>query len=194
MINYTIEQNNFFLEYTKGHSPAEVIDEFENRFGIRLNYAQVRHKMTRAGGNGINTRFCKDHEINKGRPGRKYPMKKEHNIKWQENGSEILRKGEWYVKIDGKWYRKNRVIWEKEYGPIPEGKFLFYRDGNKENCTLENLIMVDNAVSIDMTRKDSHGTRDDLHAACIAQSVLECAIRGIDNEKRNCKENGKSNS
>lgn len=38
---------------------------------------------------------------------------------------------------------KHKVIWEESNGPVPEGHFLRFLDGNKQNCALENLALFD---------------------------------------------------
>jgi hypothetical protein len=47
------------------------------------------------------------------------------------------------------WRQLSHILWEQVYGPIPEGSRLIYKDGDKLNCTLENLALVtlgENAV------------------------------------------------
>ena len=41
------------------------------------------------------------------------------------------------------WVMIHRLAWELENGPIPEGKFLRFIDGNKGNLELDNLMLVD---------------------------------------------------
>jgi hypothetical protein len=41
------------------------------------------------------------------------------------------------------WVMIHRLAWELENGPIPEGKFLRFIDGNKGNMELDNLMLVD---------------------------------------------------
>lgn len=40
------------------------------------------------------------------------------------------------------WVLLHRKIWEDANGPIPDGMIIIYKDKNKENCTLENLTIV----------------------------------------------------
>lgn len=44
---------------------------------------------------------------------------------------------------------KHRLVWEQANGPIPEGHIITFKDGNKLNTDLENLMLIsqaDNAV------------------------------------------------
>ena len=38
---------------------------------------------------------------------------------------------------------KHRVIWEKHYGEIPKGSAVIFKDRNKQNLDIDNLILVD---------------------------------------------------
>lgn len=47
------------------------------------------------------------------------------------------------------WKQLHRILWEEANGPIPEGHVLIFKNGNKEDVRLENLILVtleENAV------------------------------------------------
>jgi hypothetical protein len=37
--------------------------------------------------------------------------------------------------------RLHRVIWEQHHGSIPEGYKLYFKDGNKENLSVDNLYL-----------------------------------------------------
>lgn len=41
-----------------------------------------------------------------------------------------------------RWELLHRAIWEEHNGPIPEGMKISFKDGNKENCDIENLMIV----------------------------------------------------
>lgn len=52
-------------------------------------------------------------------------------------------KGYFVIKTAGdrNWVLLHRKIWEDAYGPIPKDKIVAFKDKNKENCTLENLML-----------------------------------------------------
>jgi hypothetical protein len=55
----------------------------------------------------------------------------------------IDRKGYWVIKVGERdWRRLNTYIWEEANGPIPHGFRLLFKDRNKGNCSIENLILV----------------------------------------------------
>ena len=52
-------------------------------------------------------------------------------------------KGFTYDKDEaGNRRRKHHLIWEKAYGPIPKGHLVIFADGNRDNFSLENLILI----------------------------------------------------
>jgi hypothetical protein len=62
-----------------------------------------------------------------------------HNIKY--DGHERIDKyGYVFIRISkGKYVQKHRYVWEQIHGPIPDGLLVTFKDGNKQNCVLENL-------------------------------------------------------
>lgn len=62
----------------------------------------------------------------------------------------IDKNGYVLVKVEGerKMVHKHRHVWQQHYGPIPNGMLVTFRDGNRQNCDIENLelrSMADNA-------------------------------------------------
>lgn len=94
-------------------------------------------KSFTAGGRSSETRFKKGSV-----PANRKPL-----------GSERIcaKDGYVYIKVSEKdphtsaktRYRlKHQVVWEKANGKIPPGKAIVFRDGDKLNCKLDNLILV----------------------------------------------------
>lgn len=71
------------------------------------------------------------------------------NVIWLEKplGSEYITK-DGYTLIKTKapniWEYKQRVIWKRVNGEIPEGSVIIFADGDKTNFSLENLICITN--------------------------------------------------
>lgn len=59
-------------------------------------------------------------------------------------GDESIIDG--YVKVKiaepNVWKWKHRMIWEQHHGEIPKGFAVIFKDGNRDNCLLENLECV----------------------------------------------------
>ena len=49
------------------------------------------------------------------------------------------------IQEPNKWVLKHRFVWEHFHGPIPEGHNIQFKDGNKENCSLDNLYLISRA-------------------------------------------------
>lgn len=175
---YTQEEKQFFREFSFGHTREETRQEFIKRFGWEITSYQCIRQIKEAGGTGRTGRFEAGNE---------------HICTFvEEEGTEKLHKlndgrYEWKIKVNGEWKRKNRYIWQKAYGEIPEGKRLLYKDGNSENCTLENLILVDAPVATEMMRSGYYSTRGELHESCIVASMLTTKIREKENRKNDKK-------
>lgn len=172
---FTQEEKAFFREYSYGHSRKETQAEFERRFGLSLNINQITRQIKMAGGTGRDGRFTN---------GNPYIYKvRNDNLteKLHQNGTG---EAEYRIKVNGQWLRKHRYIWEQAYGKIPPGKALLYKDGNRLNCTLENLVLVDKSVVIEMSRLDYHRRKGIIHESSIYLSMLEVSQRSKTNEDR----------
>lgn len=58
-------------------------------------------------------------------------------------------------EIGQQWERfefVHRAVWEEHNGPVPEGKMVSFLDGNKDNCNIENLVLIDNEENLEMNR------------------------------------------
>ena len=67
-----------------------------------------------------------------------------HNLR--PVGYERIDKKDGYVfikvEMGRKMVLKHRWVWEQAHGKIPKGHIIAFRDGNKQNCALENLQMM----------------------------------------------------
>lgn len=73
---------------------------------------------------------------------------KPHNTKY--NGYErISVYGYTEVRVsERKFVQKHRLIWEQHHGQIPAGTNIQFRDGNRQNCAIENLYAITRADQI----------------------------------------------
>lgn len=46
------------------------------------------------------------------------------------------------------WVGIHRLIWEAEHGPVPNGCIVRFKDGNKQNITLENLELISQSENL----------------------------------------------
>ena len=57
----------------------------------------------------------------------------------------ILVKVQDHGKKFEKWRQKHRLVWEHHHGPIPPGYIVQFKDGNRQNCNIDNLYMISRA-------------------------------------------------
>ena len=158
---YTDEERQFFVEYVPGHSYKEIQQEFINRFNWNISINQIKTYISRHGLNtGRTGCFEKGHiPFNKGEkmPHETYKkcaatMFKKGNIPKNHRpiGSErITRDGYVEIKIaePRKWALKHRYIWEQANGEIPEEHIIIFRDNDKTNVSLDNLMMIPRSIN-----------------------------------------------
>lgn len=52
-----------------------------------------------------------------------------------------------YIKVEGKkrMVPKHRHVWQQHHGEIPRGMCVAFRDGNRQNCDISNLMLITEA-------------------------------------------------
>lgn len=151
---YTAEEREFMAGYVPGHSHKEIKEAFTAKFGWQISDAQVKSYI---GNHHLNTgrtgRFEKGHvSSNKGKKGvcaagcEKTWFKKgciPNN--YRPVGSERVNV-EGYVEIKvadpNKWKLKHRVVWESVNGKIPKGCIILFKDNDRTNTEIDNLMLV----------------------------------------------------
>ena len=97
-------------------------------------------------------------------------------------GSIRFTNGMYWIKIENPrtWKRLHTYLWEKEYGKIPKGKVLIFMDGNKKNCCIENLMLIDRNENLYLNRKEwRFNNQPELQKSAIGVVRLDSKIRGI---------------
>lgn len=150
---YTPEQ----IEWLKQHRPnmlSDVLaDKFNATFGVQLTPKAIQQACIRRGiACQFDGRFVKGQKPwNTGKKavnGKSSTVFKKGNTPQNVRpvGFERIRK-DGYVQIkvaEGfkQFRQKQRVIWEQHHGPIPQNCVVIFLDGNKLNCSIENLVLV----------------------------------------------------
>ena len=97
-------------------------------------------------------------------------------------GSERVRgDGYLWVKVaePKKWRHKHKLLWEKEHGKIPSGMCVSFLDGDRMNCTLDNLVLLLRGERAIMTRMNL-GSKD---PAIAMTGVLVSKILNLKHQK-----------
>ena len=62
-------------------------------------------------------------------------------------GTERVREHSGYVWVKiaepNRWRMKQLVVWEEAHGPIPKGMMIYFKDRDRTNCELDNLMLVE---------------------------------------------------
>lgn len=57
-----------------------------------------------------------------------------------------------YTKAKTRYMHKHVYVWEQANGPVPEGMVILFKDGNRQNCELDNLTLVSKAERLRLTQ------------------------------------------
>lgn len=168
-MKYTEEQKVYLKEII----PGKLISEIQKLFNIKFNssvterqirYFKTNHKVP----SGVVTRFNKGQTSwNKGKKGTHYSPATEFKkgnlpVNHKPVGSERIDSKDGYTLIKvaepNKWRGKHNVLWERVNGPIPKGHVVTFKDRNKENITIENLMLITKQENLIMNQKGLYRT------------------------------------
>jgi len=161
MNRYTPEQIKYVEVNIKGRSYQELTNMFNKQFGLTLKTSTMvslafRHGLRNERDCRLNTgheptQFKKGHvPFNKGKKGTggwEPTQFEKGNKSWNYKpvGTERTNT-DGYVEIkiaDPKtWKAKHIILWEEANGSVPEGHVVIFADGNKQNVTLDNLLLI----------------------------------------------------
>ena len=121
---WTKEQNEYLREISPGRPRKEIVKLFNKKFNLNLSFGKINSYMNNYGiRNNLDTKL------------KPKPLK--------EGDESIHSDGYVYIRNkEGEWVFKQRYMWEKHYGEIPEGYKVFFLDRNKENFNIDNLTLV----------------------------------------------------
>lgn len=169
---YTDEEHKFLKSFIPGHTYKEIVAEYNKRFEepiteMRVKGYMANHKIN----NGLTGRFKKGHiPANKGT----HPptVGRMAQTQFKKGGlppntkpigyERITKDGYIEVKVkmrpshpncNDNFKGKHLIVWEEAHGPIPKGYKITFLDGNRQNCSLENLALITNAEHLEMTRR-----------------------------------------
>lgn len=158
---YTAEQIEYIAANITGRRFTELTAMFNDRFGLNISkFAMVSLSDSHGLHNGRDCRFNTGYEPtqfrkgmtpwNKGKKGisgyEPTQFKKDHKpTNYKPVGTERTNT-DGYVEIKiadpGKWKSKHIIIWEETNGPVPKGHVVIFADGNHQNVTLDNLLLI----------------------------------------------------
>ena len=152
-ILFTKAEQDFIAEHYKGILTADLTDMLNKEFGTNYKPSQLRsYKKNRHMASGVDGTFRAE--------GRRYKLPKGTRIPGSEKG--WFKKGQMphnhlevgaqvftfdgYIKVKiaepNYWEFLHKLVWQEANGPIPPEHNIIFLDGNKQNCSLENLYCI----------------------------------------------------
>lgn len=185
---------DFIKANVKGKSTKELTDLINEKYGEgTMTRNQVRsylknHKLP----NGVDGRFKKGmipsnkgkHQPTTGRMAETQFKKgnRPHNYKpvgtivYNKDGYKVIKVSDEGRQRD-KWVFLHRHNWEQEHGKIPPNHTVIFLDGNKENCSLGNLVLISCKENLEMMRQRLRTDNAELTKTGISIAKLSLAIR-----------------
>ena len=165
---YTVEQDAFLMRHP-------ILDRsiltslFNREFGTEKSVEAIRNHCRRElKMHMVNvTRFKKGIEVwNKGMKGYCAPgcekgwFKQKHDFLTKGVGYESIKENRWLrIKVtnENKIASKNckfkhRWVWEQHHGKIPDGMIISFKDNNRLNCDIDNLMLIPRGEFIRLCR------------------------------------------
>ena len=119
----TEEQKEWIESHYKGISNKELTRLFNETFNTDYNERKFYDYRSH---NGLKNNY-------------------EYNPRYREEKSEkVYQNGQIVIKVNGEFIPKHRYLYEKYKGKIPPGHFVIFKDGNKQNYDISNLVLVNN--------------------------------------------------
>lgn len=99
-----------------------------------------------------------------------------------------LRKKQMEGGLWERWEMLHRAVWVEHNGPIPEGMVVSFKDGNKLNCDISNLMLITRSENAQIRPLRSEDP--DITDAALAMVRLKNAVK---EKRKNAKGKDKSN-
>ena len=196
---WTDEEKAYIRQNIKGTLIADLIKAFNEEFNTDVTYTQMRScvknmKLRSGVDTRINSDLMRKHlKRNWIRKGERRSPKTEYKpgqlpYNYKPIGSITYRQNPGYMFIKtaekAPWKLLQRQIWEENYGPIPEGCRIWFLDGDRKNCSIENLVLLTAAESAFISQMRLWGKDPDINRNVMAIAKLRAAVSIRVNEQR----------
>lgn len=196
-VKYPAHIQDYIYANYKGTTPTEMTKQLNEKFGTnytpgRIKFYYGNHKLN----SGIDGRFQKGNiPFNKGKKG----LSKggvETQFKKGDIPANTKPVGYERIDLDGytivkvedkgpgrhKWRPKHHLLWEEHNGPRPAGHKIFFLDQNKQNITLDNLILISDRAAAIVNKYKLLQNDPDLNK--IAIQIAELKLKIIDKQPK----------
>ena len=195
------EVHDFFKANNKGKTSKEMTDLLNSTFDTAYTRAQIKAYRGRMHwDSGLTGRFKPGNvPHNKGKKGQSYPGTEATQFKKGNIPPNARPIGAERVNVDGYRERKiaepnvwrlvHRLNWEQAHGPIPKGHAVIFKDKNKLNCEVDNLLLVTRGELAIMNYRGFCKENPD---ATLTGHQLAKYIKVVNNKKKKRKERPKT--
>ena len=81
-----------------------------------------------------------------------------------------------YTGAETRFKFKHVAIWEATHGPVPEGHVVRFKDGDKMNFALGNLVLVTQAENLRLNQVGFSDAPEEARDVALTLARLECAV------------------
>ena len=99
-----------------------------------------------------------------------------------------LRKKQMEGTHQERWEYLHRVVWEEHNGPVPDGMVVTFKDSDKLNCNIENLMLITRGESAALTRMGYRFEDPELTEAAVSMVRLKQAVETKKRQRRKRKD------
>ena len=168
---FPADMEDFIRSVAPGRTTAQIAELVNEHYGRDIITPKQVHayKTNRHIRSGVDCRFQKGHvSANKGKPmpADVYEKAKATMFKKGHTPANYLPVGSIVKNTDGylmrkrsdtgtqreRWEFLHRAVWIEHNGPIPDDMMVSFKDGDKENCDIENLMLISNAENLELWR------------------------------------------
>ena len=135
------EQYQWLKDHCQGLTYKDQQKQVLDKFGVHLTLVQVKDMRNRW-------------RMNSGLTGHYKKGQKSWNTR-PDGYESVDTDGFVHIKTPGarKMTYKHRWVWEQAHGPIPAGHVLVFLDGDKTNCSLDNLTVLPRGIHARMCQR-----------------------------------------
>lgn len=193
---YPEGMETFIRSIAAGKSTEELVAAVNDRYGegtIALNQMRAYKKNHRIN-TGLDGRFkpgCVPPNKGKKMTPEQYAKAAPTMFKKGNVPANHMEVGEYTHTSDGYLIQKvrengtqrerfefvHRRVWEDHNGPIPEGKIVSFLDGDKDNCSIENLVLLDNEENLELNRSKLRFDTAEFTEAGVTVAKAKVAVR-----------------
>ncbi len=184
---YSEEEHAFMAVFVPGHSYREIAAAFAEKFGWEISTGQVSSYIGRYHLNTGRTGYFQKGQAppNKGKKMSAEMYEKMSVTMFQKGnipqnhrpvGSErVNTNGYIEIKVEepNRWKLKHRVVWERVNGKVPRGHIVIFRDNDRTNTDIGNLMLIKRGTNATLNRSGLYEFKGEFKDTAIIMAELK---------------------